>query len=574
MSCTPHRERSVAERYFAIDDLASMIVDSPGYSYADYLHMALTCRALLEPALDCLWSDHDLDFLLQYFPARIMSARGRKRVVRGLHFGLFNECTNHDEQFINTPVADDWNRFLFYAKRILYLTITHSDDSTTESVFKTLSLHRPTLWLFPKLQNITWNIADDTLFPYVKLFLSPNIQGASLHPDGRTSLTNLRDVMRVLTHECPALHTFTLERFDPDDGDDRFMSDADIATLSRDISAFAMSAKSLRALFVENWELKVQPDLIKHAAHMPLLSTLHLRTDALDVLAAPGGDKDNEAIFPSLQNLRAHIQKPQALVTILRKSRSTKLSRFNITSPSLIKSDIFSAICPELVRCSASKLTYLDLSFGSENAVSHFGHDPDPYRLTSNLFEPLMSLSNLRWFSVASPHIEPDDHLLTRIGKAWPGLSNLQLETRLKPVSEIMTQTPLVTMNGVYALFKGCGQLIDIHVPVNVAVELPADTPPLPLFSHRTTPSFDFSWSNITATCVAGMTFALKRTYPGRMTVKGSDPWWNYNPSVSAQIAGINDLLYHQQMHARAAMWQEVNKAANVGVVDTQPFGL
>jgi hypothetical protein len=48
---------TAGQRCIAIDELASMIVGVGGYGFSDYLHMAVSCRAFMDLALDVLWAD-------------------------------------------------------------------------------------------------------------------------------------------------------------------------------------------------------------------------------------------------------------------------------------------------------------------------------------------------------------------------------------------------------------------------------------------------------------------------------------------------------------------------------------
>jgi hypothetical protein len=60
---------TAAQRCIAIPELASMIVRGRGYASSDYLRMALSCRAFMDPALDEMWAeDHSLVKLLALFP--------------------------------------------------------------------------------------------------------------------------------------------------------------------------------------------------------------------------------------------------------------------------------------------------------------------------------------------------------------------------------------------------------------------------------------------------------------------------------------------------------------------------
>jgi hypothetical protein len=65
---------SAAHKCFSIAELTSRIIADNIYEHDDLLHVALSCRAFLEPALDSLWCElNTLLPLLHLFPEDVFS---------------------------------------------------------------------------------------------------------------------------------------------------------------------------------------------------------------------------------------------------------------------------------------------------------------------------------------------------------------------------------------------------------------------------------------------------------------------------------------------------------------------
>jgi hypothetical protein len=440
--------------------------------------------------------------------------------------------------------------------------------SMTENVLKTLSVHRRTAWLFPKLQGIEWNIADDARFPYLQLFLHPGITKVGLYPDGRTSLVNIRDSIQALRTACIALEALIISPFYKGwEPEGPHMSHENIAAISKDLSSLITHSTSLQRLYMHHPQLTLGADVIEHLALSPNLRALQLQNEKLDILGDDRGERSNRVLFPCLQSLGAEIEEPKALLNILRQTATTTLIQFTITSKSLIRAAHFSTLLTEIARCGSKHLTSLSLYFCSSQ---HPGQE-DQYRLTSAHFQPLLALSKIRYLTIYSPFIEPDDRLLSQIAQAWPELGSLHFDPTFKPIGEIMSQIPLVTLNGVYALIRGCNNLIAVHMAIDTAVPLSPGLPALPLNTTVNTICFDFSWLKPTVSA-AMMIDGIGRIHRSSIIIKESDPWLHarhHDRVVSAQAAGIDITAYDEHVRTSAAFWRGIGRALNnrAGVV-------
>jgi hypothetical protein len=448
---------------------------------------------------------------------------------------------------------------------VLYLNISSSDMSVTENILQTLSMHRRRVWLFPKLQSISWDIADDVCFPYVSLFLHPGINKVNLYLDVRTSQENVHDALRILETACPALNALDISHFDSwDDDDDGYenlhMSQDKVTAMSDDLSHLVMHSPSLTSVIIPHRQLTLSVDAIKHLAQAPNLQVLRLRKGKLDVISGNRDQRVKKVLFPRLRDIAVEVEEPTTLLGILRQTGTAFLKRLAITSKSLITGAQFSLISPEIIRCGATSLTSLSLAFDSPHAVQPPGQE-DRYRLTSAILQPLLALSKIQYISISSPYIEPDDRLLSLITQAWPDLGNLRFVPALKPISEIITQTPLVTLDGVYALIRGCPKLVALDIAIDTSTPLSPNLPALPLRGAGI--YLDFFWSKPDAANVHIMATGLQRIHKGRHNLTGSDPWAHYDTTASVQTAGIDVAAYAEYVHTCDYFWKGIEGALN-----------
>ncbi|KAJ6520075.1 hypothetical protein C8R45DRAFT_953782 [Mycena sanguinolenta] len=130
--------------------------------------LARTCRAWLDPALSVLWRELDsLQPLLGLFPAHLLKKTRRP----GL--GL-----------TTPPQKNDWEKILRYGGRVLKITYDEISNTVSTSIFPIFEEFRPTTYILPNLQHLTWKITSPENLDRAALFLSPGLQGVVLHLGG------------------------------------------------------------------------------------------------------------------------------------------------------------------------------------------------------------------------------------------------------------------------------------------------------------------------------------------------------------------------------------------------------
>lgn len=127
--------------------------------FATLYHLALTCRAFQELALDALWAHIQTpDMLVMWLPQAARSqpatltARGR----------IMLDISRHSLRLLRPLVDDDWATFQKYACRVRSLTFEKYDDWKTRKLHDSAALallgSSASLPLpFPLLRELYWN---------------------------------------------------------------------------------------------------------------------------------------------------------------------------------------------------------------------------------------------------------------------------------------------------------------------------------------------------------------------------------------------------------------------------------
>ncbi|KAJ7725288.1 hypothetical protein DFH07DRAFT_253203 [Mycena maculata] len=137
----------------------------------DLAALTRTCKAFQDPALNLLWSEQDtLDNLLRTLPPHLWTDTVDQRAY--LHFRLIG------------PIKPaDWEIPLVYALRIRTLSLRmwgSNQFRPAADIFEAISSGLPRDYLCPKLRSISWYTDMDTIFPYIRLFLGPEITEAGM----------------------------------------------------------------------------------------------------------------------------------------------------------------------------------------------------------------------------------------------------------------------------------------------------------------------------------------------------------------------------------------------------------
>ncbi|KAJ7775522.1 hypothetical protein B0H16DRAFT_1507696 [Mycena metata] len=163
-------------RCWSIPEVLKMIFEhlppETGLGQKALSRLARTCHQFTEPSLDSLWREQvSFTPLLRCFPA------------------IWEESDDDDQDDFTLDinvVPEDWDRVLFYSNRIKRLLVRPHDAPTQENL-QFFAMSVPADFLMPNLQHLLWSPDDDESFPFIRLFLGPNVTSLDIMMSGNIS---------------------------------------------------------------------------------------------------------------------------------------------------------------------------------------------------------------------------------------------------------------------------------------------------------------------------------------------------------------------------------------------------
>ncbi len=189
--------------------------------------LCLSCKALMEPALDLLWYElDDLVPLMRCLPLDLYEEREDLQrdvvliVSNGFHSAPLIFTIN-----LRPMVKNDWERFEIAASRVHILTHSDIADVTRNDrvyqfdsgIFQSLACAQPgTSKLLPRLRQLTWSVKNDDIYPYILLFLSPSIKDLTVFiVTGDDASVRMRfSLLTSLVSHCPSIQSVALDAQD------------------------------------------------------------------------------------------------------------------------------------------------------------------------------------------------------------------------------------------------------------------------------------------------------------------------------------------------------------------------
>ncbi|KAG2089042.1 uncharacterized protein F5147DRAFT_42742 [Suillus discolor] len=201
-------------------EVTQVIGGSVQPSYTTLYHLALTCRAFREPALDALWAHIPTpDVFVMCLPQD-----ARSQPILELTLENFNQfkCTPSGiaaafrVRLLRPLTTDDWATFQMYARRVCSLTFAKYDaesyammrdpglhDSAALALLgSSASLPLP----FPLLRELYWNDQRDVLLPCLQRCISSSLTRLVIHSELWPSA--MVDLVAGLGKACPMIKEF------------------------------------------------------------------------------------------------------------------------------------------------------------------------------------------------------------------------------------------------------------------------------------------------------------------------------------------------------------------------------
>ncbi|KAF8215948.1 hypothetical protein K438DRAFT_1560186 [Mycena galopus ATCC 62051] len=439
--------------------------------------LARTCRAWLDPALNVLW--RELDSLLpviSLFPSH-----------------LFKKTRRPGLGLTAPPQEKDWEKVLKYGGRILKITYDEIPNNVSASIFPIFEEFRPTTYILPNLQNLTWRITSADNLDRAALFLSPELQAFALHlagvgtryPTLPAFLANLGGRMKLQSFSINSSvglpETFT-ELLQPQDKLEKLTVVAPGA-LSPSVgkwAAYLPSLKSLqldlsnRSLFAVNGFFKEvrsgesTPDSVESHSDSGVYSADEVDfTEIRKSILKMTGDVKKSTVFPALAQLQLTGQAGSivAFLTHL----SSPLTQLDITiedPPAAGDWRELSALMCERFGNSLTSIRVgatLSSKYGDlVRSTSRAATAPAPVRLS---LEHLSPLPLLHTFTVDLPEsicFTPND--IAHLADMAPNLEEL----RLCPLARFSPATPpQLTLESLAPLMRYCHKLNTLAVVIH-----------------------------------------------------------------------------------------------------------
>ncbi|KAG1879242.1 hypothetical protein F4604DRAFT_1753829 [Suillus subluteus] len=176
-------------------------------SYTTLYHLALTCRAFREPALDALWAHVQTpDILIMCLPQD-----ARSQPVKFTRGGRTILNTGYSARFLRPLVDDDRATFQKYACRVRSLTFEKYDDRKYRKLHDSAALDlldspaSPSS-PFPLLRELYWHDKRDVLLPCLQRCISTTLTRLVIHSELWPSA--MVDLVAGLGKACPKIKEF------------------------------------------------------------------------------------------------------------------------------------------------------------------------------------------------------------------------------------------------------------------------------------------------------------------------------------------------------------------------------
>ncbi|KAG2340158.1 hypothetical protein BDR05DRAFT_991670 [Suillus weaverae] len=428
-------------------------------SYTTLYHLALTCRAFREPALDALWAHIPTpDVLVLCLPQDARSQPILKWTAE--NFDQF-ECTPSGiaaafrVRLLRTLTADDRATFRMYARRVHSLTFEKYDDEPyimmrdhglhDSAALALLDSPASSAPPFPLLRELCWYDQRDVLLPCLQRCISTTLTRLVIHSERWPSA--MVDLVAGLGKACPKIKEFRCS-----------MPPA---------SACAMLSDSVTC-----WD------------DLEILETGAVNAQALRHLAS----------LKKLRELKMLVPEGHSLDLCLTSTFSVmfSLDEFSITAASIEL--LLAFLAPLQISTKSAKLQidtasnayYLDQLLSS--LTEHFnpnvlesldvGMDrpTDPtnhalFELTASAFRKIRGFTKLTDLNLSSMHVSITDDEVLDLVSAWPKMEHLYLDTAW----DWGVAHPRVTFHGLAGILERCPNLRSLGVDLDPSA--PQDSP-------------------------------------------------------------------------------------------------
>ncbi|KAJ7440343.1 hypothetical protein B0H11DRAFT_2099928, partial [Mycena galericulata] len=412
----------------------------------DFAALARTCKSFQGPALDLLWSEQNT----------------LTNVLRCLPRHLWEEKGDGQLRFLDGIKAADWEIPLSYSRRVQKLSLIWFSSVPsgyphfpTADVLHTVATYLPPGYLFPNIRDVSWNPPEDSLFPYIGLFLGPKITAARLAFSRNTSNVSL---LPQLALPYPAIESLVINSV---------VENSEL--FRRTASRTVLLLKNIQTLWLD----KLDRDALEYLSQLPDLGTLILDLpDLQDLGPRSPRMRSVERPFPALRTLKFFNTTIEFALEFLDFWPVCFLRDFyigtEVPATKFITGQIYVTVARQI---SPATLETLHIQHAED------GEMPTPpaarvadYVVGGPEIAPLFYFRNLTELTLEAPvGFDIDDTTALDMASAWPNLKQF----RLGSATDLWYPSRM-TLHGLCAFAKHCRNLRSL------AISMDATTVPSP----------------------------------------------------------------------------------------------
>ncbi|TFK65329.1 hypothetical protein BDN72DRAFT_962580 [Pluteus cervinus] len=427
---------SAAHRVFACHELSATIFSFFGYHDAkrSLARLARTCKMFFKPAIENLWYE------LECFPPVLHA--------------LPPDCWEWADQWHHLArlkrefSKEECERLFLYTSQIRFFHDTVRIRGTDLAVYQHFSKVFEPRELFPCLRKLQWGPEEDELFPYIKIFLGPQLEHIEITIK---DLNPTRVSIFPALESCSTLQTALLL--------DTYERQA-IIPLSKVVTHW----KLLRTLEI----FYVSPEVFAYLASLPSLTTLKLGS-------VKGMDWDvvqshiQPSTFPSLETLKigsGWMKSTTQMIEIAKYRVSTINIIFEEHSTADMWKDLLGAVQNHVDNDTLKE-------FAIKEHIRSWISEPgrEKQRITAAALSSLFTFKNLTSLRIVSTcGFDFDDTLLLDLALSLPKIKSL----RLLAGREWDIGRPSIKLDALAHLSRHCQHLEDLGIHM---VAEPEDLP-------------------------------------------------------------------------------------------------
>lgn len=416
-------------------------------SFATLYHLALTCRAFRELALDALWAHIQTpDMLVMWLPQDARSqpatftARGRTII----------DISGHSLRLLRPLVDDDWTTFQKYACRVRSLTFEKYDDCKTRKLYDSAALAllgspASPFSPFPLLRELYWNDQRDVLLPCLQRCISNSLTRLVIHSELWPSA--MIDLIAGLGKACPMIKKFRCSM--PPASACAMLSD--IVTCWDNLEILETGAVNAQAL--------------QHLASLKKLRELKMLVpEGHSLQVDPASTFSVKFSLDEFSITAARIELLVAFLAPLKISAKSANLQINTASNAGDLDQLLSSLT-EHFQPNVLKSLYVWV-----NRPTDFD-DHSFFELTTSAFRNIRTFTGLTNLDLSSMHVSITDDEVLDLVSAWPEMECLYLDSAWDWGISFMG----VTFGGLAGILERCPNLRSLGV--NLDTFPPYDSP-------------------------------------------------------------------------------------------------